>query len=69
MSNRKWTELRSLCQRWARIGQLSAKNSLVVEDPSGSEGEVGEEAVHSQGKVLLQLGIGILQFVKNTPYD
>ena len=42
---------------------LAAEEPLVVEEPVRSEGEVGEEAVHSQGKVLLQLGIGILQFV------
>ena len=48
---------------------LAAEEPLVVEEPAGGEREVGEEAVHSQGKVLLQLGIGILQFVKNPPYD
>ena len=46
---------------------LATEDPLVVEEPAGGEGEVGEEAVHSQGKVLLQLGIGILQFVKNPP--
>ena len=46
---------------------LATEDPLVVEEPAGSEREVGEEAVHSQGKVLLQLGIGILQFVKNPP--
>ena len=55
-------EVKSLCQRirWARIGRLSTKNALVVEEPSGSEGEVGEEAVHTEGEVLFQLRIGIL---------
>ena len=49
-----------LCQSRAGIGKLSTKDSLVVEEPSGSEGEVGEEAVHTEGEVLLQLRIGIL---------
>ena len=49
-----------LCQSTARIGKLSTKDSLVVEEPSGSEGEVGEEAVHTEAEVLLQLRIGIL---------
>ena len=56
-------EVKSLSQSircWARLGRFSTKNSLVVEKPSGSEGEVGEEAIHTQGKVLLQLRIGIL---------
>ena len=48
---------------------FATEESLVVEEPAGGEREVSEEAVHSQGKVLLQLGIGILQFVKNPPYD
>ena len=60
VSSKKWTELRRLCQRRARFGKLSAKNSLVVEEPSGSEGEVGEEAVHTEGEVLFQLRVGIL---------
>ena len=60
VSNKKWTELRSLCQRRARFGKLSAKNSLIVEEPPGSEGEVGEEAVHTKGEVLFQLRVGIL---------
>ena len=41
---------------------FATEESLVVEEPAGGEREVSEEAVHSQGKVLLQLGIGILQF-------
>ena len=42
---------------------LATEDPLVVEEPAGSEREVSEETVHSKGKVLLQLGIGILQFV------
>ena len=42
---------------------LATDEPLVVEEPAGGEREVGEEAVHSQGKVLLELGIGILHLV------